>query len=57
MKQRPLAAASAVGGQGLRRRRQASAVNARDVISSTVPVPLMARYFGAAASPVAAQAE
>ena len=30
---------------------------ARAVISSTLPVPLILRYFGAAASPVVAHAE
>ena len=36
---------------------QARAAKARAVISSTVPVPLMARYCGAVASPVAAHCE
>lgn len=34
----------------------ANAAKARAVISSTVPVPLIARYLGAAAGSVAAQA-
>jgi hypothetical protein len=33
----------------------ASAANARAVMSSTLPVPLMARYFGAAAGSALAQ--
>ena len=42
---------------GRRLRDQTSAANARSRIVSTEPIPAILRYFGARASPVAAQFE